>query len=411
MWRLSASLVSIVIAVAGCTTQGSPSSQTATSTDPAPTPTATPLPEPTPTSIPFKGPWTATGDMITGRAEHTATVLHDGRVLVAGGVADNREEERLASAELYDPATGTWQATGSMTKPRSWHTATLLPDGRVLVAGGRCDGRYAEGCAAKDPTGAQASAEIYDPSTGTWTPTGDMTTPRSMHTATLLPNGQVLVAGTELAPDRILASAELFDPATGRWTATGDMTIARTQQMATLLRDGTVLVAGGIGPISPTEHGELTSAELYTPGTGTWAATGNMASARSNDPLIVLTDGTVLKTGGVNGEQLLPSCELYDPSTRTWGPTGSMASARGVLTSTLLADGRVLVAAGFGVPTASAELYDPATGSWADAGSFGESRFEHRAVLLLNGKVLVMGGLLEHDVASAAALYAPAPGS
>ena len=347
--------------------------------------------------------------MITGRAEHTATLLADGRVLVAGGIADSREEERLASAELYDPATGTWQATGSMTNPRSWHTATRLPDGRVLVAGGLCDGRYADGCAAKDPSGAQASAEIYDPETGKWTPTGDMTTPRSLPTATLLPNDQVLVAGTELAPDAILASSELFDPATGAWTATGDMTVARTQQMAALLQDGTVLVAGGFGPVSPTEHGELTSAELYEPGKGTWAATGSMASARSQDPLIVLADGTVLKTGGGDGEQMLPSCELYDPSSRTWSPTGSMASARGVLTSTLLADGRVLVAAGFGVSLASAELYDPATRTWSDAGSFGEGRFEHRAVLLLDGKVLVMGGLLGQDVTSAAALYDPAP--
>ena len=296
--------------------------------------------------------------MITGRAEHTATLLQDGRVLVAGGVADEREEERLASAELYDPTTGTWEATGSMAIPRSWHTATLLDDGRVLVAGGLCDRRYADGCAPKDRV-APGFRRIYDPQTGKWTPTGDMTTPRSQHTATLLPNGMVLVAGTELASDAILASSELFDPATGTWTATGDMTIPRTQQAAALLQDGTVLVAGGIGPVSPTEHAELTSAELYNAAKGTWWATGSMDSARSQDPLIVLADGTVLKTGGADGDQLLPSCELYDPGTATWVPTGSMASARGVITSTLLADGRVLVAAGFGVPLASAELYDP----------------------------------------------------
>ena len=213
MSRLSATIMSIAFVASGCAAQGAPASQppTPTAVAPAPTPTATPSPDlATSSPIPFAGPWSSTGSMLTGRAEHTATLLPDGRVLIAGGVADSREEERLASAELYDPATGTWQATGSMSIPRSWHTATLLLDGRVLVAGGTCLGRFAVGCAAKDPSGAMAAAEIYDPRTGTWTPAGDMTTPRSQHTATLLPDGMVLVAGTELAPDTILASSELI---------------------------------------------------------------------------------------------------------------------------------------------------------------------------------------------------------
>ena len=347
--------------------------------------------------------------MITGRAEHTATLLPDGRVLVAGGVADGKEEESLASAELYDPNTGKWSPTGSMTRPRSQHTATLLPDGRVLVAGGYCPGTT-KGCPpGEDPDGAMAAAEIYDPGTGKWTATGDMTTQRFFHTATLLDDGKVLVAGAEHAPDSFLASAELFDPVTGKWTATGDMITGRTQQMATLLPDGRVLIAGGTGAVSPTAHGELTAAELYNPRSGKWTATGSMAAPRSSDPLTVLADGTVLKTGGAGpGDQMLAACELYDPSTGTWSPTGSMAAARGQLTSTLLADGRVLVAAGFGVDVASAELYDPATGAWSDAGNFGVGRFEHTATLLRNGKVLVAGGLLADSVASSAELYAPA---
>lgn len=349
--------------------------------------------------------------MITGRAEHTATLLLDGKVLVAGGVADNREEEALASAELYDPDTGKWTATGRMKSPRAQHTATLLADGRVLVAGGTCDGRYTTGCPSdEDPTGAMAAAEIYDPGTGKWTATGDMTTQRFYHTATLLDNGKVLVAGTEHAPDSILASTELFDPAKGRWTATDDMITARTQQMATLLPDGRVLIAGGFGPVSPTTHGALTSAELYDAKSGKWTATGSMAASRGSDPLIVLADGRVLKTGADDAADPA-ACELYDPSTGRWGQTGSMAAARGQLTSTLLSDGRVLVAAGFGVPVASAELYDPATGTWSDAGSFGESTFEHTATLLRNGKVLVTGGLLEPSPASSAELYDPASGT
>ena len=353
MLRLSATIISIAIVLSGCATQGAPASKspTPTAVAPAPAPTETPAPGlATSPPVPFAGPWSATGSMLTGRAEHTATLLRDGRVLVAGGIADDREEERLASAELYDPTTGTWQATGSMAIPRSWHTATLLPDGRVLVAGGTCDGRYVDGCAAKDPSGAQTAAEIYDPQTGTWTPTGDMTSPRSQHTATLLPNDMVLVAGTELAPDAIQASSELFDPATGTWTATGDMTIPRTQQMAALLQDGTVLVAGGIGPVSPTEHAELTSAELYDPARGTWSATGSMASARSQDPLTVLADGTVLKTGGVDGDQMLPSCELYDPARQP----GSRLAAWRVPAASLRRP--CSPTAGFSLPPASACL-------------------------------------------------------
>jgi N-acetylneuraminic acid mutarotase len=377
----------------------------AAATPSAPTTTASP--------VQATGKWSTTGSMITARAEHTATLLRDGKVLVAGGVADSREEEALASAELYDPRTGTWTATGSMKRPRAQHTATLLADGRVLVAGGMCDGRFTTGCPSdEDPTGATAAAEIYDPGTGKWTATGDMTTQRFYHTATLLDDGEVLVAGTEHAPDSILASTELFDPGTGKWTATGDMITARTQQMATLLPGGRVLIAGGVGQVSPTAHGELTSAELYDPRSGKWAATGSMAAPRSSDPLIVLADGMVLKTGGAEpGDVMLASCELYGPSTGRWSPTGSMAAARGQLTSTLLADGRVLVAAGFGVDVASAELYDPATGTWSDAGNFGAGTFEHTATLLLDGKVLVTGGLVADGVASSAELYDPAAGT
>src|SRR5206468_3213745 len=143
----------------------------------------------------------------------------------------------------------------------------------------------------------------------------------------------------------------------------------------TLLPAGMVLVAGGSGPVSPPAEGDLRSAELYDPRSGKWKVTGSMAAARGSDPLIVLANGLVLKTGG--GPDDPAACELYDPKTGTWSPTGSMAAARGQLSSTLLADGRVLVAAGLGLPVASAELYDPTSGTWSEAGSFGTGTFEH----------------------------------
>jgi large repetitive protein len=403
------------LVLAGCT-GGSPvaSNDVPSSPPPTQTPATLTAPPATPSTVPLAAPWSATGSMITGRAEHTATLLPDGTVLVAGGVADNREETVLASAELYDPNTGTWTATGSMTNPRSQHTATLLPNGKVLVTGGYCDGTTPQcvssiPAGAWDPDGAMATAEVYDPSTHEWTATGRMITARSNHTATLLDNGMVLVVGAEHAPDSILASSELYDLSTGKWTATRDMITARTQQMATLLPGGRVLVAGGFGPVSPTAHGDLRSAELYDPRSGKWKVTGSMAAARESDPLIVLANGLVLKTGG--GPDDPAACELYDPRTGTWSPTGSMAVARGQLSSSLLVDGRVLVAAGFGVDLASAELYDPAAGTWSDAGSFGVGRFEHTATLLPNGKVLVTGGLLSDGVASSAELFDPAAGT
>ena len=162
---------------------------------------------------PASGGWTATGSLATGRYAHTATLLPNGRVLVAGSWGD---EGILASAELYDPASGTWTATGSLATARNLHTATLLPNGKVLVAGGQGIDY--------NPT---ASAELYDLVSGTWSPTGSLAAGRVDHTATLLPDGKVLVAG---GYDRdALASAELYDPASATWSATGSLATARTR--------------------------------------------------------------------------------------------------------------------------------------------------------------------------------------
>jgi hypothetical protein len=191
-----------------------------------------------------------TGSMSNARQEHTATLLNNGNVLVAGG---RNSGTPLASAELYDTATGSFIVTGSLASVRYAHTATLLNNGHVLIAGGY------------SAPGLGVSAELYDPATGTFTATGSMTIPRVFHTATLLDNGKVLIAGGESATATGLGtSAELYDPATGTFTATGSMTIVRDTDTATLLNDGNVLVAGGY---KPDGSDSVASAELYLPST------------------------------------------------------------------------------------------------------------------------------------------------
>ena len=250
------------------------------------------------------GMWTATGDLGTPRWRHTATLLPNDQVLVAGGAACNGAGStgRCGPSELYDPTTRTWTDTDSLRRARWDHTATLLPNGQVLVAGGRNNKRDF------------ASAELYDPATGVWTATRSMTTPRFNHTATLLPSGQVLVAGGFEFDVGILASAELYDPATGMWRATGSMTTARYVDTATLLPNGQVLVAGGIVELFSTY---TASAELYDPATGVWTATGSMTTKRGVQTATLLPNGQVLVAGGVNFiDGFLASAELYESASQ-----------------------------------------------------------------------------------------------
>lgn len=178
--------------------------------------------------------WTVTGSLITARNLHTATLLSSGKVLVAGGRDNNSNS--LTSAELYDPASGTWTATGSLITARYVHTATLLPNGKVLVTGGVNFNGVT--------TSTLSSAELYDPTTGTWTSAGTMSTAREWHTATLLLNGKVLVAGGYDGTGTS-SSVQLYDPATGTWSNTASLNHPRQSHTATLLPDGKVLVAGG----------------------------------------------------------------------------------------------------------------------------------------------------------------------
>ena len=322
--------------------------------------------------------WSYTGSLNTPRSGYTATLLPNGKVLVTGG---SNADGILASAELYNPSTGTWSPTGNLNAPRIFHSATLLQNGKVLVAGG-----WANSCCLEPPDN---TAELYDPATGRWSLTGNLNAPRVAHTATLLSNGKVLFAGGGVSN-----SAELYNPGTGTWSFTSNLLGPRLGHAATLLQDGKVLVVGGCGDTEECFF-ELGSAELYVPNTGAWSPTGSLNTVRYAVSAVTLPNGNVLVAGGAGGHTniALDSAELYSPATGRWSYTGSLLSRR-YAPATLLPSGQVLIAGGCSgaVCLDTAELYDPATGNWHETASLNTSRFGHTATLLLNGKVLVVGG-------------------
>jgi uncharacterized protein (TIGR03437 family) len=326
--------------------------------------------------------WSTTGSPAAGRnAGQKAVLLANGKVLVVGPGSFG---DGTPSPELYDPATGQWSITGSMTTPRSRPVLVRLANGKVLAAGGT------------DET----SAEIYNPDTGVWSATGRLGVGRGTSAGVLLADGRVLVTGGSASP-----SAELYDPATGQWNSAGTMTAIRSggterpdivQHTSTLLPDGRVLVAGGRD-----NKGALRSAELYDPATGSWTTTGDLITPRFNHTATLLPNGKVLVVSGSRSVGACPElagtelAELYDPATGQWSAASSQTTPRSLYGATLLPNGKVLVVGADNsscFSLGSSELYDPVTGNWSALGNLKAAAIPLQSVLLANGKVLVVGG-------------------
>jgi N-acetylneuraminic acid mutarotase len=319
---------------------------------------------------PASGTWVPAGSMATARLSHSATLLPNGKVLVAGGIIYTGSAGTLTNTtELYDPSANSWSAGPPLTLGvRSSHSAVLLGSGKVLVVAGLQS--YPD-CTYR------ATAELYDPATNTWAATGSLHLARSSATTTLLASGKVLLAGGPQngcpTPNSGLNEAEVYDPVSGTWAVTGTLSLPRFNNSITRLPNGKVLLAGGYAAV-----GTIATADLFDPTTGSFSLTGSLATARAatggsgdNGDSPLLQNGQVLFAGGyTSAGSILGNTELYNPASGTWTTTGSLTTARAFDTATLLPDGHVLVVGGYtngSIPLASTELYTPPAVSWSSS--------------------------------------------
>lgn len=341
-----------------------------------------------------------TGSLNSGQSFHSATKLGDGKVLVVGS----------GGTDLYDPETQKWTSRAPMINPRDLHSATLLDDGRILVVGGAS---FPEGSGFTELT----SCELYNPVTDTWAIAGSLNVARSEPKATILDNGKVLVTGG--GNGNTATMAELYDPATNAWSNAGSISQPRYRHTQTKLHNGEVLIAGGRNSNAANIADlDLAVAEIYNPGTNAWRMVAPMTEPHWSAIGVLLENGKVLVAGGARrtsnqGTIGLRGSEIYDPILDTWTATGQLSTTRTTARASLMCNGQVLISGGFDrelfVSSDSAELYNPNTGLWKEVGPMPVGRSLHSSTLLENCNVLIAGGQMDGEpfVLSSALLYDP----
>lgn len=381
--------VALAIALSACSSNDGPVEPL----DPTPPPTTVEV-SPTPVSVDEGN----LGEMNHSRVDHSATLLPDGRVLVVGGM--DASFMPLRTAEVFDPETNEWTNTEEMRQARTEHSAALLKDGRVMVTGGMNEHLEAIG-----------TTEIFDPETGEWSEYESMRTVRRGHFTLRLHDGRVAVVGgigqtlgglgilANIVAVGALLSTEIYDPKTDTWSQANDMREGHSGGLAVVLKDGRVLIAGGYN------QGEaLASSEVFDPTTNEWMRTESMARKTFANTATVLDDGTVLFTGGFGMSRakggIIPGSEVYDPTTNEWRRAPDTIHGRMGHTSTLLPDGRVITIGGSiaSGPVNTGEFMDPATWTWTEISPMSVERAGHTATLLQDGRILVAGGALQTTV-------------
>jgi hypothetical protein len=357
--------------------------------------------------------------MTTPRALHAAVALHDGRVLICGGTSDANVGGVLDSAEIYDPIAGTFTPIGTMTAARQGHTATVLPNGQVLIAGGSKNIGFRSEL---------ASAEVFDPQTGRFRATGAMTMAREAHSATLLRDGRVLIAGGSPNGIATTGSAEVYDPETGSFTAIAPMGVPREAHSATLLKNGKVLIAGGGRGGMPGGYIAYDTAEIFDPARNTFSTvSAHMVVDRVGLAAALLDDGRVLLAGGKSSKIHSPfgggslfwlapldTAEVFDPESNSFRAAGKMQATHYLGIATTLNNGMVLVTGGWNAiggtigGQRTADLFDPALNLFSGGGELHVARFNQTATLLPGGDVMVAGGLdADGNVTATVEFYAP----
>lgn len=331
------------------------------------------------------------------RSMHIAELLPDGRVILIGGRSKGVSEWPIVHSrvEIFDPVTQEWTVTGELVDERQLPAVIVFSDGKVLVAGGT-----------DSSINPYNRAEIWNPQTGQWTSAGKMKKRREIPQGIDLDDGRGLVAGGISKLFKHMTNVEAYDPVTDEWMELASTNEGRARFTLTKLQDGKILAVGGGALEGPWKN----SAEVYDPAADTWTLTADLITGRAMHTATLLEDGRVLVVGGMgqgSGQGVsLTSAEIYNPVTNEWSTAGNTQIARQDHVATLMKDGRVIVVGGVG-GTLQSEIYDPVDGTWLLGPMTVEGRYRFAGVTLADGSILIIAGQSTTKVLHTSEIYKP----